>query len=133
MKEKFPGFKKSMELMRKHAPHLSEEGFHCLLPHAAEYVHELMDEFGNEKVHGLQCWILELIGEARSPDAFDFLAAQLGSDDERFRYWAMRGLHNLGTKEARTLLREARSWTLATPQETEEFRSELDTVRKRGW
>jgi hypothetical protein len=133
MKEKFPGFKKAMAMMRKHQAHLSEEGFQCLLPHAAEYVHELMGEFGKEKVHGLQCWILELIAEAKSPDAFDFLANHLRSEDEAFRYYAMRGLNDLGTKEARTLLFEARSWTLATPEETEAFRSELETVRKRGW
>ena len=120
-------------MMRKHDPQASEDGFGWLLPHAAEYVHQLMAEFGKEKVHGLQCWILELIGEARSPDAFVFLAGHLRSEDEAFRYWAMRGLNNLGTKQARTLLWEARSWTLATPQETKAFRAELDMVRKRGW
>ena len=51
---------------------------------------------------------VELIGEAKSPDAFDFLAGHLRSADEAFRYWAIRGLNNLGTKEARTLLWEPR-------------------------
>jgi len=119
--------------MRKHDPRISEDGFGWLLPHAAEHVHELMDEFAKEKVHGLQCWILELIGEAKSAEAFDFLAGHLRSGDEAFRYWAMRGLYNLGTKQARSLLWEARSWTLSTPEETDAFRLELDTVRKRGY
>ena len=48
--------------------------------------------------HGLQCWLLELIGQARSEDAFPLLAAQLHSPDESFCGWAVTGLENLGTQ-----------------------------------
>jgi hypothetical protein len=58
---------------------------------------------------GLQCWLLELIGQARSEDAFPLLAAQLHSPDESFRGWAVTGLENLGTKAARRALYQARS------------------------
>ncbi len=59
--------------------------------------------------HGLQCRLLELIGQARSEDAFPLLAAQLHSPDESFRGSAVTGLENLGTKAARRALYQARS------------------------
>jgi hypothetical protein len=69
-------------------------------------VAELVTEFTEERDHGLRCWLLELIGEAKSAEAFDFLVGQLDSDDESFRYWAAVGLKVLNTKEARKLLWE---------------------------
>jgi hypothetical protein len=128
MKARFPGFKHCMGMMRKRDPQKQEDGFRWLLTHAGEHVHQLIEEFGKEENPDLQCWLLELIVAARSPDAFDFLAGQLRSDAGRFRMWAMRGLKNLGTKEARTLLWQARSFTLPSPADTEAFRSDLDTV-----
>jgi len=62
---------------------------------AAGHVDELMDEFARETDHGLRCWLLELIGEARSPRAFDLLAAESHGDDEALRSWARRGLNRL--------------------------------------
>jgi hypothetical protein len=128
MKAKFPGFKKSMAMMRKCDPQTQEDGFHSLLPHAGEYVPELIEEFGKEQDHGLRCWLLELIGAAKSPDAFDFLAGQLRADDWRLRNRAIQGLKDLDTKEARTLLWEARSFTFGSPEETEAFRSDLKAI-----
>jgi hypothetical protein len=134
MKASFPGFKKCMAMMRERDPQTNEDGFHWLLPHAGEHVHELIEEFSLEKDHGLRCWLLELIGSAKSPVAFEFLAEQIRSADEGFRIRAIRGLKNLGTKEARTLLWQARSFTLASPLETEAFRSDLDTIlNKQDW
>jgi hypothetical protein len=134
MKEKFPGFKKCMAMMRKHNPETQEDGFFWLEPHACEHIHELIEEFSKEKEHGLRCWLIELIGSAKSPDAFEFLAGVLRRDDERFRFWAIVGLKKLGTKEARTLLWQAHSFTLASPEETEAFRADLDTVlNKYDW
>ena len=57
----------------------------------------------------MRCWLLELIGAARSPDALPVLGAQLDSSDESLRYWAVAGLEKLGTPEARTLLWRARA------------------------
>ena len=48
--------------------------------------------------YGLECWLLELIGQARSEHAFPLLAAHLHSPDESFRGWAVTGLENLGAK-----------------------------------
>ena len=81
-----------------------------LLPHAAVHVDELVAAFDQECAdHGLRCWLLELIGEARSPDALGLLVEQLYSDDESFRDWAVRGLQLLDTKPAREQLWRARA------------------------
>ena len=99
-------FAAAMRLMRKHDPQLREDGFHSVLPHAHDYVGPLMDEFHAETDHGIQCWLLELIGEARSPHAYPLLLDCLHRDDESLRSWAIIGLKLLDTKEARRALWE---------------------------
>jgi hypothetical protein len=100
----------AMRLMRRHNPQAKEDGFRFLLPHAAEHVEELIAEFGQEREdHGLRCWLLELIGEARSPLALPVLVEQLRSDDESLRSWAQVGLERLDTKQARQELWRARA------------------------
>jgi hypothetical protein len=84
-----------------------EDGFHFLLPHAAEHVEALMAEFEAETDHGLRCWLLELIGAARSAKAFNLLREQLQSSDEALRRRAICGLEDLDTPEARRVLFEA--------------------------
>ena len=78
-----------MRLMRKHHPQLQEDGFHALLPHAREFVPELMREFGLERDHGLRCWLLELLRAARDPRALPLFVEQLDSGDESLRDWAI--------------------------------------------
>ena len=128
MKARFPGFEKCLALMRKRDPQTQEDGFHWLLPHAGVYVRELIGEFEKEDDHGLRCWLLELIGAAKSTDALEFLAGQLRSLDRRYRVRAIAGLKDLGTSEARSLLWQARSFTLDSPEETAEFRRDLDAA-----
>ena len=43
------------------------------------------------------------------------LAGQLRAADQRLRHWAIWALKNLGTKEARALLWQARSYTFESP------------------
>ncbi len=93
--------------MRKHDPQLKEEGFGYLLSRSHDYVDALIAEFQAERDHGLRCWLLELIGEARSTAAFPLLLEYLYSEDESLRSWAIRGLQHLDTKEARRVLWEA--------------------------
>jgi HEAT repeat protein len=102
-------FQHAMRLMRRHDPQAQEDGFQLLRPHAAEPVDELITAFAEEPDHGLRCWLLELIGEARSVDALPLLAEQLSSDDESISGWAVRGLEELGTKQAREQLWRARA------------------------
>ncbi|MFI9103675.1 HEAT repeat domain-containing protein [Streptomyces fildesensis] len=103
-------FGEAMRLMRTRDPQRREDGFHQLLPHAAEHLDELLEQFAQEQDdQGLRCWLLELIGAARSPAALPTLAAQLNSPDEALRAWAAVGLTKLDTPEARTLLWKARA------------------------
>lgn len=121
MREKFPGFKTCMAMMRKRDGQTREDGFHLLLPHASEYVHELIEEFRTEKDFGLRCWLLELIGTADSPETFDFLDEQLRGNNELFRNRAIAALKTIDTKDARRLLWQARSFMSDPPEQTEEF------------
>jgi hypothetical protein len=104
------GFGEAMRLMRSNDPQRQEDGFRQLLPYAADHLDELIVQFEQEHDdHGLRCWLLELIGTARSPQALPVLAAQLSSDDESLRGWAVAGLEQLDTPEARALLWRARA------------------------
>lgn len=103
-------FEQAMRLMRRHDPQAQEDGFQLLLPHAADHVGELVEAFVHEQDdHGLRCWLLELIGEARSPDTLPLLVEQLHGDDQSLRDWAVQGLRLLDTKAAREQLWRARA------------------------
>lgn len=104
-----PSFREAMRLMRSRDPQRREDGFHQLLPHAADHLDELVMQFEQENDHGLRCWLLELIGAARSPAALPVLSAQLATNDESLRDWAVAGLEKLNTPEARALLWRARA------------------------
>lgn len=103
-------FQQAMRLMRRHDPQAREDGFGLLRPHAREHLDELIAAFAQETDdYGLRCWLLELIGEARSPRALPVLVEQLHSNDESLRTWAARGLEQLDTKPARDELWKARA------------------------
>ena len=96
-----------MRLMRQRDAMTQEEGFHALLPHAHEHTQQLMDEFAHETDYGLRCWLLELLGEAKDPKTLPLFLEYLSGDDDMLRYWAIRGLKLLNTKEARRALWDA--------------------------
>jgi hypothetical protein len=103
-------FVRAVQSMRSRDPQLREDGFDFLREHADAYVDDLLAEFEKEQEdHGLRCWLLELVSEARSPRALSVLASQLESDDESLQFWAIRGLEMLDTREARQALYRARS------------------------
>lgn len=101
-------FGQALESMRSPDPRVSTRGFDFLREHADAYVAELIAEFDREQNDELRCWLLELISEARSPEALGVLAGQLQSDDESLQFWAIRGLEMLDTREARHELHQAR-------------------------
>ena len=103
MKRRFPGLKQCLKMMRSRDPQMQEDGFHFLAPRAVEFIPELIEVFEAETDRGLRCWLLELIGSAKSPAAFDFLVCQLHAEP-RLRHWAIWGLKELDTKEARSIL-----------------------------
>jgi hypothetical protein len=103
-------FQRAMRLMRRRDPQAREDGFRLLLPHAAEHVDELIAEFVAEHDdHGLRCWLLELIGQARSEAALPLLVEQLHGQDPSLRAWAAHGLECLDTKAARQELWKTRA------------------------
>ena len=103
-RDSFPGFAECMRLMRRRDPQQMEDGFHLLQARAHEFVPELIAEFRGESKHGLRCWLLELLGYARSEAAYPLFLEFLESEDESLRDWAIRGLRELDTKEARRTL-----------------------------
>jgi hypothetical protein len=99
-------FEKAMHMMRRRDPQAAEDGFDLVREIAGEHVDELIEEFGREVELGTRRWLLELLGEVRSPRAFKVFAVELDSDDESLRDSAQRGLQLLDTKDARRLLRQ---------------------------
>jgi hypothetical protein len=104
-----PRFAQALESMRSPDARLRTRGFDFLREHADAYVPELIAAFTGEQDEELRCWLLELISEARSPDALRVLAGELESDEESVQFWAVRGLEMLDTREAREELARARS------------------------
>ena len=75
-----------------------------LLAHASKFPEELIAEFRAETDHGLKCWLLELLADARSEKAFGLFHEQLDASNLTFRDWAVKGLRRLNTKESKKLL-----------------------------
>lgn len=101
-----PNYKRCIAMMRSRDPQTQEDDFHVLLRRANEHVEALICEFQHEKDHGLRCWFLELIGDAKSPLAFELLASLVTSEDASLRHGAILGLKNLDTKDARRIVHE---------------------------
>jgi hypothetical protein len=102
-------FAQALQSMRSPDLRQRTHGFDFLREHADAYTGELIAEFGDEKDEELRCWLLELIAEARAPEALPVLAGQLESDDESLQFWAVRGLEMLDTREAQDALHKARA------------------------
>jgi len=100
-KQKFPGFENCMRMMRKSDPQIQEDGFNWLARHVKEHVDQLIDTFNIEKDIGIKCWLLELIGKSKSPKSFQVLKDSLNHENASVVNWAVWGLQNLDTKEAR--------------------------------
>jgi hypothetical protein len=97
-------FNRSLAMMRSRDPQAMEDGFALLRNTARQHVQELLDAYGQEADYRTRFLLLELIGETRSAQAFEVLAAELLNDDEMFSSRAERGLRLLDTREARRLL-----------------------------
>jgi hypothetical protein len=106
-------FANALRLMRSDDLRCREDGFDFLREHADSYVDELIAEFTvverEQDDIGLRRWLLELIAEARAPQALPVLVGQLRSEDESLRLWAVRGIEMLDTREAERELERARA------------------------
>jgi hypothetical protein len=106
-KNKFPGFKACIAMLRKrNDPDLNYEGSGWLMSRAEELLPQLIEFYESEEVEGLQGWIMEAIVHAKSPDAFDFLKKCALSGDQSVEWIALWGMEELDTKEARQFLWE---------------------------
>jgi len=85
----------------------SESGFSWLSWYAREYVEKLRAELDRETNRGLRCWLLELIGIAKDQSGLDLFAGYLKCGDDSFRFWAIAGMRELDTAEARRIMSEA--------------------------
>jgi hypothetical protein len=99
-------FERGMAMMRKHNPQVQEDGFGLVKSVAAQHVQDLITAYTNETDRGLRCWMLELLGEARSTEALAVFSQALEDPDDSVRSWGERGLKRMGTSDARTLLWE---------------------------
>lgn len=106
MNERFPGFVRSLEMMRDRDAMTQEEGFCWLHSRAEEFFDELVLEFENESDHWTKGWLLELIAETLNPKATKLLIQQLRSDNDYLKAWAIHGLKALDTPESRRALFE---------------------------
>lgn len=93
-----------MTLMRSDRSNQQEQGFNMLLSHAPKFAEDLIAEFRVETDHGLKCWLLELLGHARSEMAFELFHEQLDASNLSYRDWAVSGLRKLNTKASKKLL-----------------------------
>jgi hypothetical protein len=101
-------FDQAMQHMRKTDPQAREGAFDFLREHADAYAGELIGEFAAEADDDLRCRLLELIAEARAPEALGVFRDQLESPDESLRFWAVRGLEMLDSRAAEQVLERAR-------------------------
>ncbi|MFI0486666.1 hypothetical protein [Actinomadura sp. 9N215] len=101
-----------MQRMRAGEPQAREDAFDFLREHADAYVDDLIAEFAAEAEAGdggLRAWLLELVAEARSAKALGVFRDQLEGTDESLRFWAVRGLEMLDSREADQVLDQARA------------------------
>lgn len=102
-------FEHAMQRMRQKEPQAREDAFDFLREHADAYVDELIAEFTAEEDQDLRCRLLELMAEARSAKALELFRDQLEAADESLRFWAVRGLEMLDTRDADQALDQARA------------------------
>ena len=102
-----PSYEALMVLMNHEVNEINEEGFDLLLDRAAEFADRLIDDMPEEYDAPLRYWYLELIGEARTPDAIPVFDRELSNPDIYFRRMAAEGLRRLGTPDAIRILQEA--------------------------
>jgi hypothetical protein len=95
-----------LKMMREGNPQVAEDGFHYLRPRAREHVDELLTALATETNHAMQCWLLELIGEAKSDKGFVALCAYAKSADDSLKAWAVQGLVKLNSRQAKTFLKD---------------------------
>jgi HEAT repeat protein len=115
---RFPGFERCLKMMRHSNPAINEEGYGLLAPRATKFLSQLIASFWDEDNAAIRGWLVELVAAAQSPAALPFLVERLGDPNECVRDFAIYGLRQLNTKEARTALWQAGLSTRPHDQES---------------
>jgi hypothetical protein len=102
-----------------------ETAHFALRKYANTYIEDLISEFRNVTDPGVRQYLLELIGEARSPKALPVLTEVIQGDEEPSWSWAIYGLRDLESREARKVLWEAKSYVKQTEELTQLFQETL--------
>jgi hypothetical protein len=99
----FPGIEHCLEMMRSKNAMIQEEGFYFLAPQASKYLDALIAAFQAEEDNHLRAWLLELIAEAKSPQALPILIEYANSSNHALRGWAKSGLKALNRASENSL------------------------------
>lgn len=99
-------FDDALARMRARNPQTAEDAFGELAALAGAHVGDLIEAYDREARRDMRCWLLELIGSARSDQALELLRREARSDDDALMRWAVWGLKELNTPEARGFLFE---------------------------
>jgi hypothetical protein len=108
-----------------HAGGAWESAYFALQKYANTHIEDLISEFRSATNPGVRQYLLELIGEARSPKSLPILTEVLQSDEEPLWSWAIYGLRDLKSHEARKVLWEAKSYVKQTEELTRLFQETL--------
>ena len=105
----FPGVQTCVELLQGRNVHGSylDSVLYDLELHAATYVDELIQAFRAEQDDRVRVLLLAVMAETGLPAFMPLFIENLHADDE-VRYWAVVGLKQIDTKEARRALWEAK-------------------------
>ena len=106
---RFPGVKVFLdELCNHHHNGTWIDAFYgSLEDHAVECIDEMLEMFNQELNYCERLTLLKLIAHTALPKTLPILMHYAQSQDEDFRYWAIRGLQRMKTKESRRFLWEA--------------------------
>lgn len=100
----FPGLQQCLKMLRHSNPQINEDGYGWLRSRAVELLPQLIAAYEDEQCNDIRGWLIELIGEAKSPTALPFLLERMNDENESIREWALIGLRHLDTRESRTAL-----------------------------
>jgi HEAT repeat protein len=78
-----------------------------LREHACENIDDLVAAFRAQTDRRVRSLVMAAIAESRSQKAFSLFIEILTGPDEELRPWAVRGLYQLNTREAKRILWQA--------------------------
>jgi hypothetical protein len=130
---KFPGVKVCVELLER--PGTRGDYLESVLGDLADHVKvagtaDVVAAFRTATDERIRAMLLEIVAQKPAPDDLSVLVDALTGAEWMLWFWAARGLHRLGTPEAKRALWEARARPFADPTEGARFRQMLDDLKR---